>query len=721
MNKSKNTDMEKKINNLLRKMTIEEKIGQLCQFVVDRSTGPEVGKNCDVADKIRKGKAGSILNVTGVKNIRKYQEIAVKESRLGIPLIFGFDVIHGYKTIFPVPLAMASSWDLEAIEKASRVAAIEASAAGLDWTFTPMVDIARDPRWGRIVEGAGEDPHLGSLIAKAQVKGFQGDKLDSPDCVMACAKHYIAYGAVRAGKDYDNVDVSERELNEVYLPPFKAALDAGAGSLMAAFNDVNGIPMHGNRKLIRELLFKKLKYDGLIVSDWNAIDEMIPHGYAENRNHAALLSLNAGVDMDMVSGIYESELPGLVKEGKIPVALINEAVKRVLRAKFRVGLFDNPFIHCNEDREKLNILSKYHRESTRDVARKSMVLLKNESHHLPLKNTLKTIAIIGPLADSKLDMLGSWYAEGEAKDVVTILEGIKNAVSPSTQVLYSEGCKIEGDNTDGFIPAIKIASKADIIIAVLGEAGGMSGEAHSRGSLAIPGRQNELLAELKKTGKPIVLVLCNGRPLTINWAKNNIDAILEIWFPGTEAGNAVADVLFGKYNPSGKLPVTFPYSLGQIPIYHYHRKSGRPFQAENPYSIKYIDMPSEPLYPFGYGLSYTIFEYSDIILNSDKITMGETLKTSITVVNTGPYNGRETVQLYLEDVAASVAQPVKKLIGFKQVDIKSRESETVEFSIKTTDMAFLNEHMKLVTEKGLFRLYIGTNSENLKEATFMLM
>lgn len=508
-------NIERKINDLLEKMTLEEKIGQLCQFVVDRSTGPEVGKNSDVSDKIRKGKAGSLLNVTGVSNIRKYQEIAVKESRLGIPLIFGFDVIHGYKTIFPVPLAMASSWDMEAIEKASRVAAVEASAAGLDWTFTPMVDIARDPRWGRIVEGAGEDPYLGSLIAKAQVKGFQGEKLDSPDCVMACAKHYIAYGAVRAGKDYDNVDLSEKELNEVYLPPFLAALESGAGSLMASFNDVNGIPMHGNRKLIRELLLKKLKYDGLIVSDWNAIDEMIPHGYAENRNHAAELSLNAGIDMDMVSGIYEAELPGLVKEGKIPITLINEAVKRVLKAKFKVGLFDNHFIRCSEEREKLYILSESHRESARDIARKSMVLLKNENQLLPLKSNIKSIAVIGPLADAKLDMLGPWYAEGDAKDVVTIFEGIRKAVPADTNILHSEGCSIDGADTKGFEEAVETASKSDVVIAVLGESGGMSGEAHSRGTLDIPGKQNELLEELKKTKKPIILVLCNGRPLTI--------------------------------------------------------------------------------------------------------------------------------------------------------------------------------------------------------------
>ena len=717
MNKNKYST---KIESLLDQMTLEEKIGQLVQYSGTELTGPKGGK-INVKNEIKMGKVGSLLNIVGVKDTKRLQNTAVKRSRLGIPLIFGLDVIHGYKTIFPVPLAMASSWDMEAIEKASQIAAIETTAAGIQWTFAPMVDIARDPRWGRIVEGAGEDPLLGAEIAKAQIKGFQGNDLADVNTILACAKHYIGYGAAIAGRDYNNVDMSNRTLWEIYLPPFQAAVNAEVGTIMTAFNDINGIPMTGNKELLETALRKKIGFKGFIVSDWNSVEEMIPHGYAKDRYQAGKLALDAGLDMDMVSDIYQHELPKLLNNKQITMEQIDNAARKVLQAKFDLGLFDNPFIYCNEEREKILILNKEHRAAARDIATKSIVLLKNKKNLLPLDKKIKTIALIGPLADNQADLLGPWCAKGDSKDVVTLLQGIKNSVSTKTKVLYAKGCEINDTNTEMIKKAVKTAKKADVVIVAVGESADMSGEAHSRADINLPGVQKQLLKELKKTGKPVVAVLMNGRPLTINWTKKNIPAILETWFLGIESGNAIADVIFGDYNPSGKLTVSFPYSVGQIPVFYNHRKVGRPQDGpkdKNHFVSKYLDIPNKPLYPFGYGLSYTTFKYSAIELSKKIIKSNETLTATVNVTNTGKLKGKETVQIYIQDLFASVTQPVKRLIGFKQITLKPGETKEISFDITPSDLKIYNQKMEKVVEPGQFKVYIGTNSEEVQTAEF---
>ena len=714
-------EIEQKVDFLLNKMTLQEKVGQLVQYSgTDAVTGPE-GNSIDVDKEVKEGKVGSLLNVIGAEKTREVQKLAV-ESRLGIPLIFALDIIHGYKTIFPVPLAMASSWNMDAIKEAARVAAIEGTAVGLHWTFAPMVDIARDPRWGRIVEGAGEDPYLGSCIAKAQIEGFQGNDLSANDTLLACAKHYIGYGASMGGRDYNNTEIPYRSLWEVYLPPFEASIASGVGTVMTSFNDVNGIPMTGNKKLINGLLRKDLGFDGFVVSDWNSVMEMIPHGYAKDNYQAAELSMNAGLDMDMVSGIYSKELPKLLKDEKITEKQINEAVKRILIAKYELGLFDNPYKYSSEENEKTQILTKVHKDEARKVARESIVLLENKNSVLPISKNVKTIAVIGPLADSKDDMLGPWSAKGEGKDCVTVLEGIKNAVSKDTKVIYSKGCEVEGNDASGIKTAVAAAEQADIILAVLGEKASMSGEAHSRADINIPGIQQDMLKKLKETGKPIVVVLVNGRPLLLNWEKENIPAILETWFLGTEAGNAIADVLFGDYNPSGKLTVSFPYAVGQIPIYYNHRNVGRPNMGDdNQFVSKYLDIPNEPLYPFGYGLSYTSFKYSDIKLSSESIKKNQDLTATVSVTNAGEVKGKETVQVYIQDLFASVTQPVKRLIDFKQIELNSKETKTISFNITPDKLAIYNQEMKKVVEPGRFKVYIGTNSQDVNEAQFTVV
>ena len=713
------TNKDSKVEALLGKMTIEEKIGQLNQYPgADAVTGPE-GETIDIESEIKEGRIGSLLNLVGAEQTKKMQKIAVEQSRLGIPLIFGLDVVHGYKTIFPVPIALASSWDMNAIEMADRIAAQEATAAGIHWTFAPMVDIARDPRWGRVVEGAGEDPYLGACIAKAQVKGFQGGNLSDDDTILACAKHYIGYGAAIAGRDYNNAEITDRALWEIYMPPFQGALDAGVGTVMSAFNDVNGIPMTGNKKLLKDVLKGKLGFSGFVVSDWNSVDEMIPHGYAKDRYQAGKLAMDAGLDMDMVSGIYSQELPKLLKNKAITEAQIDDAVRRILKVKFELGLFDEPYKYCNIEREKTVILSKENRKAAREIATKCVVLLKNENELLPLSKNIKTIAVIGPLADDKDDMIGPWSAKGEGDESVSLLQGIKNKIASDTTILYAKGCEINDKETDGIEAAVKITKNADVVIAVLGESLDMSGEAHSRAHIDLPGMQTKLLKALKKTGKPIILVLINGRPLLLNWEKENIPAILETWFLGTEAGNAVADVLFGDYNPSGKLTISFPFAVGQIPIYYNHRSTGRPaLGGKNHFVTKYLDIPNEPLYPFGYGLSYTIFKYSDIKLSKDSITSSESLTATVNVTNSGKIKGTETVQLYIQDLFASVAQPVKRLIGFQQIVLNPEETKCVSFEIKPTDLVIFNEDMKKVIEPGKFKVYIGTNSRDVKSKEF---
>ncbi len=717
---SEDKEIEKKIDDLLAQMTIEEKVGQMVQYNGNGdATGPIKARTRDIED-LKNGWIGSMLNVTGAENTREMQKLVMENSRMKIPLLFGLDVIHGYKTIFPLPLGEAASWDLEAIEKSARIAAIEASAAGQHWTFAPMVDIARDPRWGRIMEGAGEDPYYGSQVAIARVKGFQGKNLSDNNTIVACAKHFAAYGAAEGGRDYNTVDMSERMLNEVYLRPFKAAVDAGVGTFMNSFNELDGVPATGNPYLVKHTLKEKWGFKGFVVSDWNSIGEMLTHGVAKDSAEMTLLAINAQNDMDMETSAYRNQLVRLVKEGKVKESQVDDAVRRILRIKFKLGLFDDPYKYCDVQREKEMLLNPEHLKAARDVARKSVVLLKNEGQLLPLNKNLKSIAVIGPLADSKKDMIGNWSAMGDPKDVVTVLEGIKKAVSPTTQVLYAKGCNISDDSTQLFSQAIAMASKAEVVVMAVGESAQMSGEAYSRASIDIPGVQDELIKAVAKTGKPVVVLLMNGRPLTINWVVANISAILDTWLLGTEAGNAISDVLFGEYNPSGKLPVSFPYAVGQIPVYYNHKNTGRPRLDDSKFVSRYIDIPNEPLYPFGFGLSYTTFAYSDLTLSSKQISMKDSLSVSVEVKNTGKYDGEEVVQLYVRDLVGSITRPVKELKGFKKIMIKAGESKQISFTLKPSDLAFYTRDMTFKAEPGDFRVFVGTNSAECKEAEFTL-
>ena len=714
--------IEKKIDQLLAKMTLEEKIGQMTQYNGNSSvTGPIKAIPSQVED-IKNGKVGSMLNVTGAENTRELQKLAVENSRLKIPLIFGLDVIHGYKTIFPIPLAEAASWDLKAIEESARIGAIEATSAGINWTFAPMVDIASDPRWGRVMEGAGEDPYYGSLVTAARVRGFQGSDLSNENSLVACAKHFAGYGAVEGGREYNTVDMSRRRMNEIYLRPFKAAVDAGVGTLMNAFNEFEGIPATANSYLLRDILKGQWKFKGFVVSDWNSIGELVVHGVAKDDAEAAQLAITAGNDMDMCTAAYRNHLADLVKSGKVDVKLVDDAVRRILRIKFRLGLFDNPYKNCDPVLEKKMLLNPDHLAASRDVARKSIVLLKNQGQILPLSPDVKTIAVIGPLADSKNDMLGFWSAQGEGKDVVTVLEGIKAAVSPETKVLYQKGCDINDTKTPVYDDAIATALEADVVVMAMGEERDMTGEASSHANIGIPGKQEELLGYLLKTGKPVVVVLMNGRPLVIPELAKNAPAILETWFLGTEAGNAIADVLFGKYNPSGKLPMSFPVAVGQIPVYYNHENTGRPELPNSDRWIShYLDIPNEPVFPFGFGLSYTTFEYSGMKLDKTSMGMNDSIQVSVSVKNTGKYDGEEVVQLYVRDLVGSVTRPVKELKGFKKLMIKTGETADVTFSLKASDLAFFTKDMSFKAEPGDFKVFVGTNSVDCKEAAFTLM
>ncbi|MEJ2628169.1 MAG: glycoside hydrolase family 3 N-terminal domain-containing protein, partial [bacterium] len=628
--------------------------------------------------------------------------------------------IHGYKTIFPVPLGEAATWDMEAMEKSARIAAIEASATGIHWTFAPMVDIARDPRWGRIMEGAGEDPYLGACIARAKVKGFQNENLQASNTILACAKHYAAYGAALGGRDYNTVDISPITLREIYLPPFQAAVDAGVGSIMTSFNEFNGVPATGNDFLVNQILKTDWNFNGFVVSDWSAIQELIAHGYAKDKYDAACLALKAGVDMDMMGFCYSTELANLVKDNLITMNQINQAVKRILKMKYKLGLFHDPYQYCNEDQEKELLLHPTHLDFAREIARKSMVLLKNENNLLPLSKNITSIAIIGPLADSKADLMGSWSAHGEAKDVVTILQGIKSKLSSDTKIFYAPGCAINDKDKRMIKKAVKTAEKAKLVIAVVGESRRMTGEASCRANLDLPGVQNKLLQELYKTGKPIIVVLCNGRPLVLHWMSRHIPAILETWFSGTQGGNAVADVLFGDYNPSGKLPVSFPYAVGQIPVFYNHKNTGRPEVTDDYFCSRYLDIPNEPLYPFGFGLSYTTFAYSDLQLNKNKIGMNDTLLVRVTVTNTGKLPGEEVVQLYTRDMVASITRPVKELKRFRKISLSPGENRIINFNLFSSDLGFFNKDLKFTVEPGAFKVFLGTNSENTLEKDFEL-
>jgi beta-glucosidase len=709
---SPQADVERRIDVLIKQMTLAEKLGQLQQL-----DGEANGNyRPEHRDLILKGGLGSTLNVRGAQRTNELQRLAVEQSRLKIPLLFGFDVIHGYRTIFPVPLGEASSWDTAAAERAASVAAAEASAAGVRWTFAPMVDIARDPRWGRIVEGAGEDTFLGAAMARARVHGFQGKDYRAPDKMLACAKHWVAYGAAEAGRDYNNTDVSERTLREVYFPPFKAALDAGVGTFMSSFNDLNGVPASANPFTLTQVLRNEWKFDGFVVSDYESVKELINHGLAANESEAARLALNAGVDMEMVSRLYNKYGAQLISEGKVSQAVLDEAVRRILRIKFRLGLFERPY--ADETRERAAIFSAANLAAAREVAGRSMVLLKNERELLPLRKDVGSIAVIGPLADSRKDVLGSWTGDGNVEDAVTLLSGVRAKVSASTKVAYAKGCEIEGDSADGFAEALRLAQASDVALVVVGESAEMSGEAASRSSLDLPGRQLDLVKAVQATGKPTVIILMNGRPLTINWIAENSQAILETWFAGTQAGHAIADVLFGDVNPGGKLPVTFPRSVGQVPLYYNQMNTGRPPDVNNKYTSKYLDVPVTPLYPFGYGLSYTQFRLSNLQLSAKSIRPDGRLTVSIEIENTGQRAGDEVLQLYIRDVASSVTRPVRELKGFQRLTLQPGEKRRVEFTLVPEQLGFYNREMRFVVEPGAFKVMVGNSSVGGLESNF---
>ena len=712
---SPGSNVETRISDLLSRMTLEEKFGQLQQL-----DGHADGKfRPEHLDLVRKGLLGSTLNVRGATNVNAMQRVAMEESRLRIPLIFAFDVIHGYRTVFPIPLGETASWDPQAVEEAAAVAAAEAKAAGLHWTFAPMVDIARDARWGRIAEGSGEDPHLGSIMATARVRGFQGDDVSRPDRVIACAKHWVAYGAAEAGRDYNTTDMSEHTLRSVYFPPFKAAVDAGVGTFMSAFNDLNGVPASANPFTLSKVLRGEWRFDGFVVSDYNSVTELVNHRVAADAADAARQALTSGVDMEMVSRSYVTEGPRLVKEGRLPIEAVDEAVRRVLRLKIRAGIFEQPF--ADAAREKATIMRPEYRAAARRIAARSMVLLKNDRGTLPLAPTIGRLAVIGPLADDKPEMMGNWTGDGKADDVVSVLQGIRAAVSPGTNVTFAKGVDLDlkmlanapvtDAASDAAIEqAVKAAADADATILVIGETGGMSGEASSRTSLDLPGRQLDLAKRIVALKKPVAVVLMNGRPLAIEWLAEHAPAILEAWFPGTEAGNAVADVLFGRVNPGGKLPVTFPRTSGQAPIYYNYRTTGRPPTEKDKYTSKYLDVPWTPLYPFGHGLSYTQFRISDPRLSAPTIRPDGTVTLSVAVENAGSREGDEVVQVYVSDLVRSVTPPIQELKAFRRLPLKAGERTRIEFTLGPRELGFYDRDLKWIVEPGAFTVRVSNSS-----------
>ena len=736
------TRMNTFVTNLMKRMTLEEKIGQLNLLTPGGgiATGAVVSK--DVESKIKSGRVGGLFGVIGVDKIRQAQELAVNGSRLKIPLIFGSDIIHGYKTTFPIPLGLSCSWDMPMIERSARTAANEATADGLCWAFSPMVDLARDPRWGRVAEGSGEDPYLGSQIAAAMVRGYQGKNLAADSTLMACVKHFALYGAAEGGRDYNTVDMSRIRMYEYYLPPYKAAVDAGTGSVMSSFNEIDGVPATGNRWLLTDLLRKEWGFKGFVVSDYTSVNEMIDHGMGDLQAVSAL-ALKAGLDMDMVGEGFLTTLTKSLKEGKVTQKQIDDACKRILEAKYKLGLFDDPYRYCNSSRATREVLSADKRKAAREFAIRSAVLLKNSNQTLPLKRS-GTIALIGPLANNKSNMLGTWAVSGDPQLSVPVLEGMKNTGGSGVNIVYAKGANITDDsslakkaNVFGervdigpgtpaqlLNEAITTANSADVIVAVVGEASEMSGEAASRSDINLPQSQRNLLEALAKTGKPLVIVVMSGRPLILTRESELATSVLQVWFQGHEAGNAVADVLFGNYNPAGKLSMSFPRNVGQIPVYYNHKNTGRP-QLENQETQKfrsnYLDVSNDPLYPFGYGLSYTNFSYGAISVSKSQIRPSEKITATITVTNSGNYDGEEVVQLYLRDVVASVAQPVKQLKGFQKIFLKKGESRQVHFSIGLEDLKFYNNDLKRIAEPGEFIVMIGTSSNQVKETRFTLL
>lgn len=732
-------DMDRFIDALMKKMTVEEKIGQLNLPVTgDITTGQ--AKSSDVAQKIEKGLVGGLFNLKGVDRILEVQKLAVEKSRLGIPLLFGMDVIHGYETIFPIPLGLSCTWDMKAIEESARIAAIEASADGISWTFSPMVDVSRDPRWGRVSEGNGEDPFLGAAIARAMIRGYQGKDMSRNDEIMACVKHFALYGASEAGRDYNTVDMSRQRMFNEYMLPYQAAVEAGVGSVMASFNEVDGVPATGSKWLMTDVLRKQWGFGGFVVTDYTGINEMIDHGMGDQQTVAAL-ALNAGVDMDMVSDAFSGTLKKSVEEGKVSAAAIDAACRRILEAKYKLGLFDDPYKYCDVSRPKKQIFTKEHRAVARKTASESFVLLKNEGV-LPLSKK-GTIAVVGPLADTRSNMPGTWSVAAVLDNAPSLVEGLKEVVGNRAEVVTAKGSNLIGDaeyekratmfgrelhrdnRTDRELldEALKVAAKADVIVAALGESSEMSGESSSRTNLEMPDVQRALLQELLKTGKPVVLVLFTGRPLVLTWEEEHVPAILNVWFGGSEAAYAIGDVLFGDVNPSGKLTATFPQNVGQIPLFYNHKNTGRPLQEGRwfeKFRSNYLDVSNEPLYPFGYGLSYTTFAYSDIHLSSTEMSADGELTATVTVTNTGSRDGAEVVQLYIRDLVGSVTRPVKELKGFEKIFLKAGESRKVSFSITPELLKFYNYDLQFVCEPGDFDIMIGGNSRDVKKARFLL-
>ena len=733
--------MDQFISDLMGMMTVEEKIGQLNLVTGGEAvTGSVVSTGVEA--KIKAGEIGGIFSMSSPARIRAAQELAVKHSRLGIPIIFGMDVIHGYKTMFPVPLGLAATWDMDLIRESARIAAVEASADGLNWTFSPMVDISRDPRWGRISEGSGEDTYLSSRIAAEMVKGYQGDDLAANNTLMACVKHFALYGAAEAGRDYHTTDMSLHRMYNEYFPPYKAALDAGAGTVMTSFNDINGVPATANRWLMTDVLREQWGFKGMVVTDYTAINELVEHGLGDLQTVSAL-ALKAGVHMDMVGEGYLTTLKKSLEEGKVTQVDIDEACRLVLETKYKLGLFDDPFRYCDEERAKTDILTTAHLAKAREIAGKSFVLLKNENNTLPLKKE-GTLALIGPLANTGSNMPGTWSVSADLENTPSLLEGMQDALGDKVNIVQHLGANLLSDaayqeratmfgrtiprddrpEAEIIAEALQVAESADVIVAALGESSEMSGESSSRTDLDIPDTQKRLLEALLKTGKPVVLVLFAGRPLTLTWEHEHVPAILNVWFGGTETGKAVADVLFGDVNPSGKLPATFPQNVGQIPLYYSSKNTGRPL-ADGAWFEKfrsnYLDVTNEPLYPFGYGLSYTTYTYSNIQLDKTNMKADEKITATVTVTNSGNYDGEEVVQLYIRDLVGSVTRPVKELKGFQKISLKKGESQNVFFEIGVEDLKFYNDALEFVAEPGDFKLFIGTNSSDVKEADFSLL
>ncbi len=742
LKKNNASNFDVKVDSILNLMTLDEKIGQLnLPSAGEIITGQ--AKNSDIAKKIEEGKVGGLFSIKSEEKIRQVQKIAIEKSRLKIPLLFGMDVIHGYETTFPIPLGLSCSWDISMIEKTARIAAIEASADGLNWTFSPMVDISRDPRWGRVAEGAGEDPYLGSEIAKAMVRGYQGKDLTQNNTIMACVKHFALYGAVEAGRDYNTVDMSKIRMYNEYLPPYKAAIDVGVGSVMASFNEIDGIPATGNKWLLTNLLRKQWEFKGFVVSDYTGINEMIAHGMG-NLQKVSTLAINAGVDMDMVGEGFLTTLKKSLNENKISIEEINTAVKRILKAKYELGLFQNPYKYCDSIRAKTQIFTKENRAFARKVASQSMVLLKNEHQLLPLKKSGK-IALIGPLANTRVNMAGTWSVATDQSKSISFLDGLKTVVGNKAEILYARGSNLDYDaefqkratmfgkeiprdkrNPKEIIAeAVKIASKADVIVAALGESAEMSGESSSRTNISIPQAQKDLLKALNNTGKPVVLVLFTGRPLVLVEENKTVPAIINVWFSGSEAGLAISDVLFGTVNPSGKLTTTFPRSVGQIPIYYNHKNTGRPLLNTDgkfeKFRSNYIDESNKPLYPFGFGLSYTTFSYSKLHLNTHKMTKNSSIEVSVNVTNSGNYNGKEVVQLYIRDLVCSITRPVKELKDFQKIYLKKGETKKITFTLTIEDLRFYTSDLNFIAELGDFEVFVGTNSDTNLKSTFKLV